>query len=252
MWCWFKETGSRAVFPWGTASAADLANLCEQTNASTSVPAGFASYSFVLQNQTPKAIVAIGVRWTCVDAQGHVRTHDRVWSNMRLSSGGLIRPGLKQAVTPVLNLKAALQSGTLAQEMRPFIGQQSVSVSLEAVILGDGTAFGPDANNTIPRVQARTDAERALLTGAVKAWQQSGAAEMSSYLQALVSSAPPQNGDPAIIHTASPAAAYAMALSDWRTRLAKQFLRMATNDAAGFASFAQQRLATTDYPNIHR
>jgi hypothetical protein len=236
------------------SSSPDFTRLM-QSAAPTGTQDQFAAaqpYSFVLQNQTPQTVVAFSTRWTCVDAGGRIRTHDRTWSTLpKLSGLYAITSGAEQAVTPMLNPSASLKSGTFAKELAPFSGQQSITRSLEAVILGDGTALGPDANNTIPRVQARLDAERLVLTGAIQAWNQGSSGEMSNYLQALIASAPPQVGPLAIVQISSPAAAYSAALSDAKTRLAKQFLSGASNNPAAFANFAQIRLSTADL-NIHR
>lgn len=145
---------------------------------------------------------------------------------------------------------ASLNSGTFAKELAYFSGAQSVTVTLEAVILDDGTALGPDANNTIPRAQARVDAERLVLAGIAEAWKQGGPTGMSSYVKGLVSSAPPPHGSLAV-HSASPASAYSEALSDMETLYAKQFLRSAATNPAVLANFAQQALAKPPL-NIHR
>jgi hypothetical protein len=235
-------------------SSPDLKRLMSSA-APAHTPSEFASvqpYSFVLQNLASQTIVAFSARWTCVDASGQIRTHDRTWSTLpKLSGAYAIESGAERAVTPMLNPRASLDNGTFARELNPFSGQQSITITLEAVILADGAALGPDANNTIPRVKARLDAERLVLTGAVQAWNRSGSAEVSNYLQALVASAPPRIGPLAVVRISSPAEAYSAALSDSKTQFAKQFLSGASNNPAAFANFAQTRLSTA-VPNIHR
>ncbi|MBV8846135.1 MAG: hypothetical protein JO307_25285 [Bryobacterales bacterium] len=206
-------------------------------------------YSFVLRNGTGKAIIALGVRWTCTDAAGHVRTHDRAWINqITPTSSGTVAAGADRLVTPILS--PGTDASAIASELAKFQAQQSVSVSLEAVVLSDGTALGTDANNTIPRVQARLDAQKQVLTGITAAWQQGGAGAVTGYLQGIVVAAPPPHGDMAAVKAPTPSAAYAMGLSDMQRQLASGLLKRASSDPGAVAGFAQRLLATRNYPNI--
>jgi hypothetical protein len=148
-------------------------------------------------------------------------------------------------------LKASLDSGAFDKELAYFTGQENVTVTLEAVVLSDGTALGPDANNTILRLQAHVDAERTVLSGVTAAWQQGGAPGMTAYLRQLIVASPPPNGPLAVTHSASASAAYSAALSDLQTEFARQYLRTAASNPTIIANFAQQKL-TKARLNIHR
>jgi hypothetical protein len=211
-------------------------------------------YSFILGNSTALTIIAFGARWTCVDASGTVRTHDRVWSNLANFTGGnAVAPGATRLVTPVLSWDPNLTSSALAKAMAPFKNQRAVTASLEAVILRDGTAAGPDANNTIPRIQARLDAERQVLNGVVLALQQGGNEAAVVYLEGVVAAANPvPNGPLAAIQSTSASAAYTLSLSDMLPSFAKQFLQLSAKNPPAFDSYVQSTLATKTYPSVHR
>jgi hypothetical protein len=221
------------------ASSVEFANAVQAVMPSKAAP-NFASiypYSFILRNMTSKTIIAFGVRWTCLDARGRVQTHDRVWSNLgNLTSALAIAPGAERLVTPVLNAGATLDPDVFTKELAPFSGCQSIVTSLEAVILSDGTAYGTDANNTIPRIQARMDAKHLVLTGALQAWQQGGSGSMSGYLNSLIAAAPPENGPLAAIYSPSVSTSYSAALSDSQTQFAKQFLQVAGSNPRAFVN----------------
>lgn len=237
------------------ASSSEFVNTAPSLTPSNAPPniSSAYPYSFILKNTTSRTIIAFGVRWTCVDGAGQSRSHDRVWSNLSNFTGGLaIASGSERLVSPVLTLGPNLESNALTKALAPFQGRQSITVSLEAVIFSDGTALGTDANNTIPRIQARIDAERVLLTELAQAWQQGGVGAMSDYLRGIVAMAPPQNGDLAVIHGSSAYTAYTAALSDARTQFARTFLQAATSNPTAFANFVQRTLATKTYPNVHR
>lgn len=155
-------------------------------------------------------------------------------------------------MTPILQLNSAkLTPDKLIRQLVP-IQQQTVTISLEAVVLRDGTALGSDGNQTVARIRARLDAEQQLLQGAVQAWDGGGPDAMSTYLQGIISNAVPANGEMAVINAKSPDVAYAMSLSDARSQLAKSLLSAATNNPAAFATSAKRTLSTKLYPSIHR
>jgi hypothetical protein len=148
--------------------------------------------------------------------------------------------------------RAKADDAAIAKELAGFQGTQTIAASLEAVILSDGTALGGDANNTIPRVQGRLDAQKQVLAGIAAAWQRGGASALTAYLQGIVASAPSPHGDMAAVQAPTPSAAYAMVLSDVQRQLATGLLKRASSDPGVVAGFAQRLLATKDYPNIQR
>jgi len=210
-------------------------------------------YSFVLRNGTGKAIIALGVRWTCTNAAGKTQTHDRMWINHTTAgNGGTVSAGADRLVTPILSVGTSLTPAKLAKELERFQGMLTITPSLEAVILSDGTALGPDANNTIPRVQARLDAEKHVLASISAAWQQGGASALTEYLQGVITAAPLQHGDMAAVKARTPSLAYAMVFSDVEREHATGLLKKASTDPGVVAAFAQRLLVTRDYPDIHR
>jgi hypothetical protein len=246
----WRQTGISLVSSSDPAFAG-LASALVPSNA-PNLTAAF-PYSFVLTNGTGKAIIALGVRWTCTDAAGRVRTHDRAWMNsITPTSSGTVAAGADRLVTPILSPGANADDPTLARELAGFQGAQNITASLEAVILSDGTALGADANNTIPRVQARLDAQKQVLAGIVASWQQGGAGALTAYLQGMLAVAPPLNGDMAAVKAPTPFAAYSMVLSDVQRQFTGGLIKKASSDPGAVASFAQRLLATKDYPNVHR
>jgi hypothetical protein len=237
------------------ATSPDFTKLVS-TLAPAGTPSDFAQvapYSFVVQNLTAKTVIAFSVRWKCVDAKWRTTNADRLWAHLQAPSGGTAIPsGGESAVTPALNLGAAMKAGKLDRELAGFGGKQSIVVSLEAIVFDDGTALGPDSNNAIPRLQARLAAERSVLTGAQNAWQLGGTAAATSYLQQLVDAAPASQGRFAIINSSSSAAAYSLALSDAEVEFAKLYLVMLAKAPSGFYNFASRRLNRDFWPNIHR
>ncbi len=214
-------------------------------------------YSFVLTNGTGQAIIALGVRWICTDAAGHVRTHDRAWIDLITpTSSGTVAAGADRLVTPILSPGADADDDAVARELAGFQGAQSIAASLEAVILSDGTALGGDANNTVPRVEARLDAQKQVLAGIVAAWQQGGADALTTYLQGVVAAAPPPQGDMAAVNAPTPSAAYSMVLSDVQRQFAGGLIKKASSDPGGRRRFraaaARYRKFPQRSPSIRR
>ena len=66
-----------------TSLVPDLIPFGAASNVSALFP-----YSFALRNYSGQTIIAFGVRWTRIDAQGRTRTTDFTWENLSSFSGG--------------------------------------------------------------------------------------------------------------------------------------------------------------------
>jgi hypothetical protein len=128
-------------------------------------------YSVVLRNDSTKAVIAYTVSWTTIDKTGKRNTDYRtVWDINAFKS--LIPPNSAGLVTIVgpqsahsISHNSELTS-EIAAEANRFQIQDSVAISLEAVMLEDGTASGPDPSLSIPQLKARIRSEHDLF-GAV-------------------------------------------------------------------------------------
>lgn len=127
----------------------------------------FLPYSFILRNRTTHQIAAYSALWTSVDLLGGVHNSSFVFVNpFTLGGPEAIAAGADRIVTPVPGLGYDPLPGTATlatiqnRVLTKFGGQRTVTVSLDAVVLEDGTLIGPDIRNAGPHIQGKLDAIR--------------------------------------------------------------------------------------------
>jgi hypothetical protein len=132
-------------------------------------------YSFVLTNASGKAIHGLTVRWTLTDEQGKQRLVDYASDSFFLTRTSLVPAGAQLLVTPTLLISAppTRSGGTIgpASEMArrdagAFDLASGRAVSLAAIILEDGTLYGPDQSETVKSIDGRLRPIRLLLSSA--------------------------------------------------------------------------------------
>ena len=152
-------------------------------------------YSFVLTNHTGHPIVAYSTLWAVKDAGGMVTLHYGLVGSLRLSMTGRIPDGADRLVTLVsepsgmaatISREIAHAEGDVLRAEYMFSNASSVDVSLEAVMLDDGLALGPDSNHTIPRLRGEADGSKKLASDVLTAFNGGGKQAVVDLLSGIV------------------------------------------------------------------
>jgi hypothetical protein len=217
------------------------------------------SQSFILSNATARTIIAYSMRWEWTDPVGQRRIHDVVYSETHLPAGiGQILPQSSRLVTPVLDLGISATPVPLAMQkardawLQRSSGAQSLKVSLETIVLDDGTILGKDENNAAANIQANMDAERELLLGIGSAAGGPVPGDaLAAYLRPIGSARVPSLIEAA--NQVSSQAAYQEFYSYHRIQLAQHFLSiLETHGAVRVAAVAANALAAQRPVTFHR
>src|SRR5438270_1454837 len=121
-------------------------------------------FAAVFRNDSDKEIIAYAVSWVCTNATGkrlrpEIAIFDfstfRPGSNFPAHTARLVSNliGLGSGRVPVSDYTIQESTDLLAL----FKKQQSIVISLDAIVFSDGIAVGPDSNNWIPRWKAFID-----------------------------------------------------------------------------------------------
>jgi hypothetical protein len=214
--------------------------------------------SFFLTNNTGHKIVAYSVVWTVKSSNGHVFQHQRLAGSLRSPNGSLSIPsGASRLVTivsatssPVANTLATdspttqrVQSSVLSASGM-FPSTSEVSISLEAVLLDDGLALGPDSTHAFVRMQAEASADRSLLSDVLTAFNAGGQEAVISLLTGILNGPQAPNSLMAS-RMSSEADAYAAFSSNFRVQRARSYLGLAKLNPAGLIGIANKNLGET-------
>jgi hypothetical protein len=129
-------------------------------------------YLAAVRNDSGQDILAYEVHWTCTDASGKTTTASagvasflfRHWSGADPppsvpADGTVLTLAGVGGADPSALMKSVAQDqaeGLLAY----YSGQRTIVITLEAALLADGTAVGPDSGHAVPKWKAYLDAER--------------------------------------------------------------------------------------------
>ncbi|HWB86816.1 MAG TPA: hypothetical protein VG675_21910 [Bryobacteraceae bacterium] len=163
-------------------------------------------YCFILRNYSSHQIAACFSMWQYSDASGKMQTIGN--GRINISTFGApdaIPAGGSRLMTPVLpaectcSLLPATLSAIRFSVLSRFSGQRSVTMSLDAAILDDGTLLGPDTRRAGQRIQARVAARHDLAANLLKAIEEgAGVSELASRLDQIATAPPPdKHGGPA-------------------------------------------------------
>ena len=139
-----------------------------QTVASIEERKALLPYTVLLKNTTNRNVIAYSVRWTPTGVDGiAVKPQLLTPRNFITFRGGAaIAAGESKLVSFVdgLTLPPEAQNPALHRRMLQaaefYRSQRSIEISLELVILDDGTAIGPDQDGKLAILKAWVDAER--------------------------------------------------------------------------------------------
>jgi hypothetical protein len=208
-------------------------------------------FSFFLTNNTGHKIIAYSVLWTVTYPSGFVARHQRLVGSLLSPNGKLAMPtGTERLVTVVnetVSPTAENPQTSLSNAVKIFPTNGDVIVSLEAVVLDDGIALGPDTTHAVARMNAQVDAEAALSLEIVSAFDSGGDPAMLDLLAGIVSSKDP-NAPSALTASrmSSPSDAYDTFLTDFRNHLARHYLGIAKTNPGVLL-----RLVTTKLNQAH-
>ncbi len=153
-------------------------------------------FSFILTNHTGRPIVAYSTLWAVKkNAGGIVTPHYGLVGSLRMSTIGRIPNGADRLVTLVsepsgiaatMSQEVAHSEGDVLRAEYLFSNASSVDVSLEAVMLDDGLALGPDSNHTIPRLRGEADGSKKLASDVLTALNSGGKQAVVDLLSGIV------------------------------------------------------------------
>lgn len=105
-------------------------------------------FSAVLRNDSGKVLLAYSLRWLCVSNSGKTTRRDVFYQTLSGNSEWRIGPGQAALVSPSHSYLKYFDTSVHASGMSPryaeLLQQASITLSLDAVIFGDGTFAGPD------------------------------------------------------------------------------------------------------------
>ncbi len=215
--------------------------------------------SFFLTNHTGHTIVAYSTVWTVKNANGIVSTQSRVAGSLRSRSRGLSIPnGTERLITPVTQASGAsaanpkfaarLQS-VIDRTRSSFPSNSVITVSLEAVVLDDGLALGPDSTQAIQLLRAEGDGLTQLASDVLGAFNQGGQQAVVDLLSGIVSGPYPSSLAAAKMSSADDA--YAAFVAHTRYERARAWLSMAKGNTPLLADLANQQANETSLA-VHR
>jgi hypothetical protein len=129
---------------------------------------------FVLTNNTPKSVIAVGVRWSFrMPSQDLVQQHDRLYLNHDLKS--LIGAHEK---TPPISFKHIGM-----HKIRN--GATAIGIALDLVIFEDGFSLGADNAQSRDNIRAKLDVTRDLAATVIAMQRERTDTEMSDWIENL-------------------------------------------------------------------
>jgi hypothetical protein len=164
----FSEHGLSIILPDDAAFRDELQKLGFSANPSP--------YSIIVKNESPRGVVALGVRFTKRFTNGHIATSDICGSQpSALVDRGqpvrydkphkaLVMPGNSRLITP--------EDGIPDPPSRPATSHTSyqtdlswtiTKVELDSAVFDDGEAIGPDHLVVVKRLKAHVDAQQDLV-----------------------------------------------------------------------------------------
>ena len=162
----------------------------------------FYPVSFVVRNRTTHAIAAYGSKWEWMNSSTVKRPRGNLHVNPSTFQGPEAIPaGGDRLVTPVLGLgyQPGPDPDALAvlkvKALSPFAAGDTVIVSLDVVVLDDGTVLGPDTYQAADRLRAVVDASRQVTSNLLKRAESAVTTnDVASYLDEIVSLSAPTRG----------------------------------------------------------
>ncbi len=127
-------------------------------------------YSPLIKNETTKQIIAYSVRWFCTNSNGKVLTPEvAIYDFSAFPSTTNLPAGAQRLVSHIPGLGSRgpvyAQVGDQVSDLLALFGtQETIVISLDAVVFDDGTTIGPDSKQWIARWKAHIDAERDVYT----------------------------------------------------------------------------------------
>jgi hypothetical protein len=214
-------------------------------------------FSFVLTNHTGHTIVAYSTLWAVKDAGGIVTPHYGLVGSLRMSMTGRIPNGADRLVTPVnepsgmaarISREIAHAEGDALRAEYMFSNAGSVDVSLEAVMLDNGLALGPDSNHTIPRLRGEADGSKRLASDVLTAFNGGGKQAVVDLLSGIVDG--PYPSASAASRMSSVDDVYVAFAANTRYARAREWLRLAERNAPLLEKIAFQQ-AHEPYLPVH-
>jgi hypothetical protein len=217
-------------------------------------------FSFFLTNNTGHAIVAYSALWTMKNANGIVTQHNRLAGSLRSSIIGnfsipigadrLVAVVTQDSVASPANSKAlSYIQNAILQARNIFPSHGSVTVSLEAIVLDDGLALGPDSTQAIPRLRAEAEAPKKLASEVLNAFNNGGDQAVIDLMSGIT--AGPYSSSLAASRMSSANDAYAAFVAHSRYMLARVWLAMAKMRGPWLERLATQQ-ANETYLAVHR
>jgi hypothetical protein len=204
-------------------------------------------FSFFLTNNTGHNIIAYSVQWIVTNPNGSVFRHTRMVGGLQSPHNNLTVPKganrlvtiVNGAVAPIINDPRTTSqvisgiSNEVPKALSIFPKGSTVAIALEAVVLDDGSAIGPDVTYSVAQMQAKANAERTLALEIVAKFNAGGDQAVLDFLNGIVSQKDP-NVPNVISASSMPSrdAAYAAFLIVFRNQAAAQYLRLANANPA--------------------
>jgi hypothetical protein len=202
-------------------------------------------FSFFLTNNTGHRIISYAALWTVTLPSGPVLRHHRVAGSLETPDGAFSIPDGADRLVTIVNGAGVMAEkiptatsgiaariaedldGAEANSLKMFPVDSDVEITLEAVVLDDGTALGPDHNQAIPRLRAQVDAKKTLSSDVLEAFRSGGNTAVIDLLTNIVSHRNEIPTSLAASRMSSPDEAYSAFLSALRNDLAVHYLDMA-------------------------
>jgi hypothetical protein len=133
-------------------------------------------FSVILVNEASSPVIAVVVRAELLNAAG--KTNHATVTLVTMNKRRMFAPGSVMFLTPVGGLSTELRRDTpntisdanyeqleraIKHRSDMFQGRESVRISLDSVVFGDGGVVGPDEAKTLERMNAWLQAERGVL-----------------------------------------------------------------------------------------
>ena len=149
------------------------------------------SVSFFLKNDTDHSIIAYTIKWKMITAEGKVRTHTKNYLASEVLIGrplsglpGVIEPHSVRFISLARGVEASVEASKApranGEQANPnsqlalgeYVDRQrarvaafnNITISLDGILLDNGTFAGPDTTQTFDKIKATLDARRDLLS----------------------------------------------------------------------------------------
>jgi len=209
--------------------------------------------SFFLTNNTGHTIIAYSTVWTVKNANGILTRQSRLAGSLLSKSRGLSIPnGAERLISPVTQASApsaanpkisANLQAAIDRAKGSFPSNSSVTVSLEAVVLDDGLALGPDSTQAIQRLRAEADGLKKLASDVLAAFNSGGQQAVVDLLSGIVAGPFPSSLAAARMSSADDA--YAGFVAHTRYERARDWLHLVKGNAPLVENLANRQANET-------